>query len=73
MYHRRKATQSNVSFCRVASNGSHTCSSANFSTNGTSRGCVGELEDSRRDILGGFMENSIIIIEQLIKIMFLDY
>ena len=32
----RKATQSGVSFCRVASNGSHTCSSANFSTNGIS-------------------------------------
>ena len=32
----RKATQSGVSFCRVASNGSHKCSSANFSTNGIS-------------------------------------
>ena len=32
----RKATQSGVSFCRVASNGSHTCSSANFSINGIS-------------------------------------
>ena len=32
----RKATQSGVSFCRVASDGIHTCSSANFSTNGTS-------------------------------------
>ena len=32
----RRATQSGVSFCRVASNGSHTCSSANFSTNGIS-------------------------------------
>ena len=32
----RKATQSGVSFCRVASDGSQTCSSANFSTNGTS-------------------------------------
>ena len=31
---RRKTTQSGVSFCRVASNGSHTCSSANFSTDG---------------------------------------
>ena len=31
----RKATQSNVSFCRVASDGRQTCSSAaNFSTNG---------------------------------------
>ena len=29
----RKATQSGVSFCRVASDGSYTCSSANFSTN----------------------------------------
>ena len=32
----RKATQSDVSFCRVASDGSYTCSSANFSTNGIS-------------------------------------
>ena len=32
----RKATQSNVSFCRVASDGEFTCSSANFSTNGIS-------------------------------------
>ena len=32
----RKATQSGVSFCRVASDGIHTCSSANFSTNGLS-------------------------------------
>ena len=29
----RKATQSGVSFCRVASDGSATCSSAYFSTN----------------------------------------
>ena len=32
----RKATQSGVSFCRVASDDTHTCSSANFSTNGIS-------------------------------------
>ena len=32
----RKATQSGVSFCRVASDGYDTCSSANFSTNGIS-------------------------------------
>ena len=32
----RKATQSGVSFCRVASDGLWTCSSANFSTNGIS-------------------------------------
>ena len=32
----RKATQSGVSFCRVASDDSYTCSSANFSTNGIS-------------------------------------
>ena len=32
----RKATQSGVSFCRVASNDNFTCSSANFSTNGIS-------------------------------------
>ena len=32
----RKATQSNVSFCRVASDGKFTCSSASFSTNGIS-------------------------------------
>ena len=32
----RKATQSGVSFCRVASDDSFTCSSANFSTNGIS-------------------------------------
>ena len=32
----RKATQSGVSFCRVASDYRYTCSSANFSTNGTS-------------------------------------
>ena len=30
----RKATQSGVSFCRVASDSSHVCSSASFSTNG---------------------------------------
>ena len=33
----RKAIQSDVSFCRVADDGYDTCSSANFSTNGTSR------------------------------------
>ena len=32
----RKATQSGVSFCRVASDDGYTCSSANFSTNGIS-------------------------------------
>ena len=32
----RNATQSNVSFCRVASDGQFTCSSASFSTNGIS-------------------------------------
>ena len=32
----RKATQSGISFCRVASDGGFTCSSANFSTNGIS-------------------------------------
>ena len=32
----RKATQSGVSFCRVASNNRFVCSSANFSTNGIS-------------------------------------
>ena len=32
----RKATQSGVSFCRVASDDAYTCSSANFSTNGIS-------------------------------------
>ena len=32
----RKATHSNVSFCRVASDDVRTCSSANFSTNGIS-------------------------------------
>ena len=32
----RKATQSGVSFCRVASDDYYTCSSANFSTNGIS-------------------------------------
>ena len=32
----RKATQSGVSFCRVANDNNHACSSANFSTNGTS-------------------------------------
>ena len=32
----RKATQSGISFCRVASDGQFTCSSANFSTNGIS-------------------------------------
>ena len=32
----RKATQSGVSFCRVASDDHYQCSSANFSTNGTS-------------------------------------
>ena len=32
----RNATQSGISFCRVASDGSQTCSSASFSTNGIS-------------------------------------
>ena len=32
----RKATQSGVSFCRVANDSTYTCSSANFSTNGIS-------------------------------------
>ena len=32
----RKATHSNVSFCRVVSDGNNICSSANFSTNGIS-------------------------------------
>ena len=32
----RQDTFSNVTFCRVVSDGSHTCSSAYFSTNGTS-------------------------------------
>ena len=32
----RRATQSGISFCRVASDDFNTCSSANFSTNGTS-------------------------------------
>ena len=32
----KKATESGVSFCRLASNNKHTCSSANFSTNGIS-------------------------------------
>ena len=32
----RKATQSNISFCRVSSDNEQTCSSASFSTNGTS-------------------------------------
>ena len=32
----RNATQSGVSFCRVASDGEYTCSSAHFSTNGIS-------------------------------------
>ena len=54
----RKATNSSVSFCRVASNDSYyyyygACSSANFSTNGISyqRVCGRELEDIRRDVL----------------------
>ena len=37
----RKGTHSGVSFCRVASDGSNTCSSASFSTNGTSYHSVG--------------------------------
>ena len=32
----RKATQSDLTFCRVASENYHTCSSASFSTNGLS-------------------------------------
>ena len=32
----RKATYSNISYCRVANDGEATCSSASFSTNGTS-------------------------------------
>ena len=34
---------------------------------------MGELEDTRRDILGGFMDQANLIVEQLIKTMFLDY
>ena len=68
----RKATQSGVSFCRVASDGLFVCSSAYFSTNGISyqRVC-GELEDIREEILVQFMV--FLIAEQLMKTMFLDY
>ena len=63
-----------IRFCRVASDNTyHTCSSASFSTNGTSyqRVCGRELEDTRRDIIRHFME--LAIVEQLIETMLLGY
>ena len=54
----RKATQSGVSFCTVAGDHQFTCSCASFSTNGISyvtRGCVGELEDTRRELHWDFI------------------
>ena len=71
----RKATQSGVSFCRVASdNAIQTYSSANFSTNGISyqRVC-GRPEDTRRETLWHFMGHIIIMVEQLMKTMYLIY
>ena len=68
----RKATQSGVSFCRVASDYRYTCSSANFSTNGTSyqRVC-GRARGYQKGDTVAFME--LLFKEPLIKIMFLDY
>ena len=50
----RKATQSGVSFCRVASNSGTICSSASFSTNGTNyqRVCGRARGYQKRDTLG---------------------
>ena len=55
----RKATQSNVSFCRVASDGQFTCSSANFSTNGISyqRVCGRARGYQKGRTLGFFIHN----------------
>ena len=52
----RKATQSGVSFCRVASDDRFTCSSANFSTNGISyqRVC-GRARGYQKGQTGGFV------------------
>ena len=70
----RKATQSGVSFCRVASDGIETCSSANFSTNGISyqRVC-GRARGYQKEDTVAFMGRTLIISEQLMKTMFLDY
>ena len=55
----RKATQSGVSFCRVASDDYNTCSSANFSTNGISyqRVCGRARGYQKGDTLGFYGSN----------------
>ena len=55
----RKATQSGVSFCRVASDNYYTCSSANFSTNGISyqRVC-GRARGYQKGQTAGFVPRS---------------
>ena len=54
----RKATQSGVSFCRVASDDAYTCSSASFSTNGISyqRVCGRARGYQKRDTLAFYGE-----------------
>ena len=67
----RKATQSGVSFRRVASDSlSQTCSSANFSTNGISyqRVC-GELEDTTKEVPWHFMGHTLLMVNQLRKVV----
>ena len=56
----RKATQSGVSFCRVASdNTSYICSSANFSTNGISyQGVCGRARGYQKGQTPGFVPGS---------------
>ena len=68
----RKATQSGVSFCRVASdNDKFTCSSANFSTNGTSyqRVC-GRARRYQKGHTLGFLQ---VHVKQLLTIMLMVY
>ena len=56
----RRATQSNVTFCRVASDdGGYTCSSANFSTNGISYQSVcGRARGYQKGQTAGFVPRS---------------
>ena len=67
----RKATQSGVSFCRVASDDHYTCSSANFSTNGISyqRVC-GRARGYQKGHTLGFLQ---VHKKQLLTIMLLVY
>ena len=73
----RKATQSGVSFCRVASDDRYTCSYANFSHNGISyqRVCGRARGLYQYGNTVAFLDHALILllIEQLMKAMLLDY